>query len=93
MSLKKPILMTGGGGYNIENTARAWARAWSVLCGEDDVMDAPAMGGVMLESTEWAAGLQDRELEVSDQQKQIVTPAIETVIQEVKSNLFALHGL
>jgi acetoin utilization protein AcuC len=30
---EKPILMTGGGGYNIDNTVRAWALAWSVLCG------------------------------------------------------------
>lgn len=35
LGFNKPILATGGGGYNIDNTVRAWARAWSVLCGED----------------------------------------------------------
>jgi len=29
----KPMLVTGGGGYNIENTVRAWALGWSVLAG------------------------------------------------------------
>ncbi|MHC4426361.1 MAG: acetoin utilization protein AcuC, partial [Planctomycetota bacterium] len=27
----KPILATGGGGYNIDNTVRAWALAWSLF--------------------------------------------------------------
>ena len=31
----RPILMTGGGGYNVGNTVRAWVLAWSVLCGGD----------------------------------------------------------
>ncbi|MHC4396240.1 MAG: acetoin utilization protein AcuC [Planctomycetota bacterium] len=35
LGFAKPILMTGGGGYNIDNTVRAWARAWAVLCGAD----------------------------------------------------------
>jgi acetoin utilization protein AcuC len=51
MSFEKPILMTGGGGYNIENTARAWALAWSVLSGADAGVDANMMmGGVMLQT-------------------------------------------
>lgn len=39
----KPILATGGGGYNIDNTVRAWALAWCALCGEqaDDLRDPP----------------------------------------------------
>jgi len=35
LSFDKPILMTGGGGYNVENTVRAWALGWSVLAGGD----------------------------------------------------------
>jgi acetoin utilization protein AcuC len=34
LSFEKPILATGGGGYNVENTVRAWALAWSALCGQ-----------------------------------------------------------
>jgi acetoin utilization protein AcuC len=33
LSFSKPILVTGGGGYNVDNTVRAWAVAWSILCG------------------------------------------------------------
>lgn len=39
----KPILATGGGGYNIENTVRAWSLAWTALCGAPakDFRDEP----------------------------------------------------
>ena len=33
LSFNKPILATGGGGYNVDNTVRAWVVAWSILCG------------------------------------------------------------
>jgi acetoin utilization protein AcuC len=35
LSFGKPILATGGGGYNLDNTVRAWALAWSILAGAD----------------------------------------------------------
>jgi acetoin utilization protein AcuC len=35
LSFDKPTLVTGGGGYNVENTVRAWALGWSVLAGGD----------------------------------------------------------
>ena len=34
LKFDRPILATGGGGYNIENTVRAWSRAWATLCGD-----------------------------------------------------------
>jgi acetoin utilization protein AcuC len=39
LSFNKPILMTGGGGYNVDNTARAWALAWTTLCSQADEYD------------------------------------------------------
>jgi acetoin utilization protein AcuC len=33
LSFEKPILVTGGGGYNVDNTVRAWALAWSIFAG------------------------------------------------------------
>jgi len=94
VSLNKPILATGGGGYNVENTARAWARAWSVLCGEtvQDDMNI-GMGGVMLESTDWRGGLRDREFVVRNQQREMVLVVLEKTIEKIKSNVFPLHGL
>jgi acetoin utilization protein AcuC len=95
LTFHKPILMTGGGGYHIENTVRAWALGWSVLCGADDP-NAHAnigMGGVMLESTDWLGGLRDRHLPVTREQREAVLPAIDTSIEAIKTNVFPLHGL
>ena len=91
LSFNKPILATGGGGYNVDNTARAWALAWTVLCGAD--IDNHAVGGVMLSSTEWQGGLKDGARVVSDQQRDTVMPVIDTVIEAVKAKIFPIHGL
>jgi acetoin utilization protein AcuC len=94
MKFDKPILMTGGGGYNIQNTVRAWALAWSILCGADDGHDMNiGMGGVMMESTDWQGGLRDRLLVPTEQQETTVAPAVEEVIKKVKQLIFPLHNL
>ncbi len=94
MSFGKPILATGGGGYNVENTVRAWALAWSIFCGADQGEEmSHAMGGVFLESTEWQAGLRDRALAVAEQQRNAVEPAIEAVVRNIKKSVFPIHGL
>jgi len=94
MGFNKPILATGGGGYNVENTVRAWALAWSIFCGADLGDDmSHAMGGVFLESTEWQAGLRDRALAVTEQQRNAVDPAIDTVMRKIKKSIFPIHGL
>jgi acetoin utilization protein AcuC len=94
MGFGKPILATGGGGYNVENTVRAWALAWSVLCGADQGENMnQAIGGVLLESTEWQGGLRDRALAVTEQQRNAVEPAIEAVVQKIKTTIFPIHGI
>jgi len=94
LSCNRPILMTGGGGYNIENTVRAWALAWSVLVGAEGEHDSNyGLGGVMLESTEWQGGLRDRELVVSGQQRDAVLPALEATMESLKANVFPIYGL
>lgn len=94
LSSGKPILATGGGGYNIDNTVRAWALAWSIFAGADSSQDANlGVGGVMLESTDWQGGLRDRTLAVSSQQRDAVTPAIQATMEAIKANIFPLHGL
>jgi acetoin utilization protein AcuC len=90
----KPILMTGGGGYNVDKTARAWALGWTVVCGEYDEHDLHlGVGGVMLESTDWAGGLRDRALAVSEQQRNSVEPVLERTIAAIQTQVFPLHGL
>lgn len=94
MKLDKPILATGGGGYNIDNTVRAWALAWSVFCGDDSSEHSiHALGGVMLESTEWLGGLRDRRIPVTESQRNAVLPALDATIDKIKELVFPIHGL
>jgi acetoin utilization protein AcuC len=94
LPFNKPILATGGGGYNVDNTVRAWALDWTALCGVPTGQDAnPTVAGVMLENTEWQGGLRDRFLAVSTQQQKTVMPAIEATIQTLKAKVFPIHGL
>ena len=89
-----PILMTGGGGYNIPNTVRAWAFAWSVLTGNDRSLDMNlGMGGVMMESTEWQGGLRDRELPVTRQQQLAVQKSLRVSLDKLKRMVFPVHGI
>ncbi|MCF7955028.1 MAG: acetoin utilization protein AcuC [Phycisphaerae bacterium] len=87
----KPILAVGGGGYNVENTVRAWALCWTALCGKDNPHESMGLGGVMMESTEWHGGLRDREAFPDEATRQAVDPKIDRVIEEVKKNIFSIH--
>ena len=94
LAFEKPILMTGGGGYNINNSVRAWALGWAALCGADAEIDANVLvGGVMLQTTEWQGGLRDRVLPVNSQQRDSVLSALNTTLDTLKATLFPLHGL
>lgn len=94
LRFEKPILATGGGGYHVENTVRAWALAWTVLSGQESEYGLEAgLGGVMLQSTDWQGGLRDRELPVTSQQREMVLPALEASIEMVKAKVFPIHGL
>ena len=95
LALGKPVLATGGGGYHVENTARGWALAWSVLSGQDhgpDDLEA-GLGGVMMASTDWLGGLRDRALAPSAEQKAAVDAEIARTVETVKKNVFRMHGL
>jgi len=94
LSFNKPIVATGGGGYNVSNTVRAWALAWSILTGTGSGSDMDhAVGGVMLESTDWQGGLRDRAFVVSQSQREMVVPVVEATIEAVKANIFPIHKL
>lgn len=95
MQLHIPLLVTGGGGYHIDNTVRAWALAWIVMTEQDQDLSAMnmGMGGVMLESTDWMGGLQDRAIPVTHEQKELVDPVIDATIDTIKRTLFPIHKL
>ncbi len=91
LSLNKPILATGGGGYNIENTVRAWALAWCILCGADS--EGHLNSNVGSNVVKKQSGLKDEPLPVSARQRDTVTHSIEATIETVKAKVFPLHGL
>ena len=94
LELNKPILVAGGGGYHIEHTVRAWALAWRTCCDEGEADDfSLGLGGVLLANTEWAGGLRDRQLVVTEEQRQAVEPALRRSMETVIKNVFRRHGL
>ena len=94
LALNKPMLIAGGGGYHVENTVRSWALAWRTCGGDDDADECSfGLGGVMLESSEWAGGLRDRVLPVIDEQRKAVEPPLEQAIDRLLTNLSPYHEI
>lgn len=93
MALGKPVLATGGGGYNVENTVRAWALAWSTFCGDhaDDL--SIGLGGEMLGNTDWAGGLRDRVLLSDAGMRGTVDAEVNATIKRIHSLIFPIHGI
>jgi acetoin utilization protein AcuC len=99
LSLGRPVVAVGGGGYHVANAARGWALAWSVLCGADPggpgggAELSAGLGGVMMGTTEWQGGLRDRVLIPDAEARMTVPAAVEATIAKLKAALFPLHGL
>jgi acetoin utilization protein AcuC len=94
LAMDKPLLVEGGGGYQVENTVRAWALAWRTCAGEsDDDALSLGLGGVMLGSLEWAGGLRDRELPVPPEQRRAVESELYPTLDRVMQSVFRHHGL
>jgi acetoin utilization protein AcuC len=94
MELQRPLLVSGGGGYHVENTVRGWALAWRTCAGagDEDVFSL-GLGGVMLGNSDWAGGLRDRQLPVTAEQRAAVEPELRATIDRVIHNVFRHHGL
>jgi len=94
MEFQRPLLVAGGGGYHVEHTVRAWTLAWRTCAGEgDEDAQSLGLGGVMLGSSEWAGGLCDRQLPVSNEQHASVDAELQTNLDHVITNVFPFHGL
>jgi acetoin utilization deacetylase AcuC-like enzyme len=74
----KPILAVGGGGYNMENTVRAWSLAWAALCEDDSDRQSELRDGPMMPEKA---------------HREAVEAAVVKVIEVVKKNIFGHHGL
>jgi len=93
MRFNVPLLVTGGGGYHVENTVRGWTLAWKTLQADTEQDLSIGMGGVMLASSEWLGGLRDRTLPVSPEQRAVVEPVVRETIAKLKRLVFPLHNL
>lgn len=93
MDLGKPILATGGGGYNIDNTVRGWTLAWSILSGQDEEDLNVGMGGVMLENLDWVGGLRDRVVPPNQKLKKFIDSEINGTIKKIKETFFPYHDI
>ena len=91
----KPVLATGGGGYHVENTVRAWCLCWSVMCGDDTGNEdfAMGMGSDMPESTDRAGGLRDRVLLADGGRHDTIDREVRATVEKVKTALFPIHGI
>ncbi len=88
-----PVLATGGGGYNLDNTVRGWALIFQVMCGRQGYDESAGLGGVMLENTDWAGGMRDRTIAVETRRRAATDNKIGETIEAVKANVFGIHGL
>ena len=94
LRFNKPMLVTGGGGYHVDNTVRGWALVWEILCGSGDESNlASGMGGVMLQSTEWSGGLRDRVLPVNENHCEAVEIAIQATIRSLTRSVLKYHAI
>ena len=94
LSYRKPVLATGGGGYHVDNTVRGWALAWKIMCGQSEDLGSDfGMGGVMLQSTEWAGGLRDRVLAVDEEHCQAVDTALGATMHYLIQHVFPCHKI
>jgi acetoin utilization protein AcuC len=94
LAYQKPVLATGGGGYHVDNTVRGWTLAWEIMCGQVNDMGLDlGMGGVMLQSTEWAGGLRDRIVVVDAEHCDAVDAALRTTLQYLIQHVFPCHGI
>jgi acetoin utilization protein AcuC len=93
LGLGKPVVATGGGGYNVDNTVRAWALLWGVMTEEplDDI--SAGMGGVMLGNREWLGGLRDRMLLSDAGRRATIDAEVAASVDKVKGLVFPILGI
>jgi acetoin utilization protein AcuC len=89
-----PILAVGGGGYNPEHTARGWALAWTIFCGnEPDTDMSIGMGGVFLGTSEWSAGLRDGRIYARGEEKREIKRQVDETVRVIKETVFPIQGI
>jgi len=95
VALNMPMLVVGGGGYNVRDTVRGWALCWSVMTGavQDEMALMAGMGGVMLQNTAWFGGLRDRTLLSHGGYRDEVEKEVNRVVRFIKDTVFPMHDI
>ena len=78
-----PLLMLGGGGYDLDYTARGWALAWTILCGRE-----PSTG-----NAELGAGLRDKRIFMNGDEKEHIKPVVAHTLDIIKKTVFPIHNI
>ena len=90
MAFDVPLLITGGGGYHVENTVRGWTLAWKTLCGDEEFDDSAGMGGVMLAS---AMGRRPPRSPTPLSPATGPQPLVRETVNTITRTVFPIHGL
>jgi len=94
LSFGRPLLVAGGGGYNVEHTVRGWTLAWHTFANdEDEDVFSLGIGGVLMGSSEWVGGLRDRQLPVPTDRRQRVDTELDATLRTLRQTIFKHHGL
>jgi len=72
-----PLLATGGGGYNFDNTVRAWSLSWAAMCQNGDAVQK----------------LRSKPSAPNDKTSEFAAAAVQKAIEMVKENIFPFHNL
>jgi len=91
VSVSPKLLLLGGGGYEADGLARAWARAWAILSDRTlEAQDTVQFGGMF-----WGDGLaalNDRPRFVSEKTRNKVKKALGHVVRTIENNVFPRFG-
>lgn len=92
IDLAPKVLATGGGGYDVRATTRAWALCWSVMNGVEPVADPfAALGGVFLGEEQLEGGsLRDMNIYVSGPDLDRVSAALDEALAILKETVFPI---
>ena len=79
-----PLLVVGGGGFHPDRTARGWALAWSILCGNepDDIAHKSVN-----------RGLRDRRTPAHESGNEGLRRQVEQTVGVVRKTVFPLHRI
>ena len=77
LKFEAPLLATGGGGYNFDNTVRAWSLAWAAMCKNSTAEQK----------------LRGKPSAPNDKTSEFATAAVEKAVEMVKENIFPFHNL